>query len=177
MFSLRSTILIFVILFGCLVLRGIGFEPFPAVMLPSGAYNLQQTDKKIKVVHSEIYAADSAGNWQKINPEEFLRPVPIPLPELLPYITNTNADVDNKKLSRAKKLKYKTLKFLHLLKDTHLSQAKLDEMHTWIKSKFSSQHLSATQMKVVTIENTISTETGNVISSHITDEHLIPLVK
>src|SRR5690554_5244979 len=78
MFSVKATILILIILMIPFLLRfkfGNRFEPYPAVLLPSGAGKVQVYSDEIKNWQIILLAQQENGNWGTVDEVDLLYPI------------------------------------------------------------------------------------------------------
>ena len=55
---------------------GAEMEPYPAVILPSGAGFAYRDSSQLSYEYAYLYGQDENGEWEYLNPEEFLFPMP-----------------------------------------------------------------------------------------------------
>lgn len=173
MFSLRSTIILIFILSIPFCLRTFtGIEPYPAVLLPSGAGTIEKINESITLPSKEFFGIDSSGNWQKINMSVFLSPIPTQyLPVLL--IHDFGLSIDS---SYYKSRRFKILKALHFINDDAATEReKRKEVEKWLKERLIKQKLNAHQIKITSYTQTISVPSGALLKNQIKDERIILL--
>ena len=78
LFSLKFTILLSIALFFPFILRTLSstLEPYPSILLPSGAGKINLKKEVIKVNNLSIYGYDFQGKLQKVDAVKFLAPIP-----------------------------------------------------------------------------------------------------
>lgn len=172
MFSLRFTIFLLFVLFIPFCLRAIlGIEPYPAVLLPSGAGNIQKTGDNIVFNYKKIFALDNKGEWTKVEPSRFLYPIPV---QYLPNLTSGNFgfEVDS---SKPKSKTFRLLKMFHLVNKKPKSEEDIREAKKWLKEKLISQGLNPSKIKFASYTQVISTRTGATIENKIKNEKIVSL--
>ncbi len=172
MFSLRFTIILLFILFIPFCLRAIlGIEPYPAVLLPSGAGSIKKTGDQIVFNYKKLFALDNKGEWTKIDPSRLLYPIPV---QYLPNLTSNNFgfDVDS---PRVKSKTFRFLKMFHLTSERPKSEEDIREAKKWLKEKLISQHLNPSRIKFASYTQIISTRTGAVVENNIKNEKIVSL--
>jgi hypothetical protein len=173
MFSLRETFIILFILFIPFCLRTcIGIEPYPAVLLPSGAATIKKVNNHIALKSKKLYALDSANNWKKIDISLLLYPIPGQyLPALLSHDFGLSIDS-----SRFESRRFKILRKLKFLNDKSLaSKDSRVEVEKWLREKLIKQHLSPSKIKIISYVQTISSNTGAFLENTIENERVISL--
>lgn len=179
MFNLKSTLLIFSVLFLGLFLKIIGFEPYPAIVLPSGSSTIKRVNNKVHFKETKIYALNSQGIFTEIDKETFLGKIP---KHIIQGLIDRNFGMD-KSLAISKSRKLKILKMLHLSKfsfftgKTNASAEDTREVTHWLNERLNAQNLKGPYIKVVTYNNTVFTQTGNIIHTKIENERIITLSK
>ncbi len=78
LFSLKFTVFLILVLLVPFVLKTVSrkLEPYPAIILPSGASKLDLKEGKIGVDGISIYGYDTQGNLEKIDVKQFIAPIP-----------------------------------------------------------------------------------------------------
>lgn len=78
LFSFKFTIFLFASLFFPFVMKTASskLEPYPAIILPSGAGKLDLKESVINVNYLSIYGYDFQGKLEKIDAKQFLHPIP-----------------------------------------------------------------------------------------------------
>ena len=172
MFTLRALVIIILILFIPFFLRTMGLEPYPAILLPSGAFSLQEANGKVQLEFKIVYARDSAGNWQPINPEQLL--APIPTQYFFPIVDHDFGFGQDS--IAAKGRRSKVLHMLHLAGDASPGDKKDQQLKAWLRQKLIGQHLSPVAIRICTYLKTIST-TSEQEAQTLKNEKIILLDK
>lgn len=131
MFSLRCSILLLFVLFIPFYLRILKIEPYPAVLLPSGAFTIKRTDDQVKLKVKQLYAMDNTGNWRKINLRLLLHPIPVQYLSPLVF-KDFGFNNDSLKNNRGK---HKFIKKLKILNTVSPGKEELKDLRTWLKTK------------------------------------------
>ena len=78
LFSLKFTVFLVLVLFVPFVLRTLAkqLEPYPAIILPSGASKIDLKEGVIGVNSLSIYGYDTQGKLEKIDVKQFIAPIP-----------------------------------------------------------------------------------------------------
>jgi hypothetical protein len=149
MFNLKSAFVILVVFLLPFCLRFVGFEPYPAILLPSGASKIKKADEKISFEVTKLYALNERGNWAEIDQKQFMSPIPV---YYLDYILDQNLGLNKRSVNT-------------------------EELYHWIKDKLAAQKLQGTEMKITTYTTTFSLNSKTVIGSKIKNEKIISLLK
>ena len=167
MFSLRSSCLILFILITPFVLRLYWHEPYPAILLPSGASSVQKSGQTLDLITTEVFVYDSS--WHKITPRELITPIPLQyFGAMLGY--DLGFERDTIKGSGLRKLLEKNI---GLYQREALAPSDFQELGTWFKTKLLEQGISATALKIVKSKMTLSLESATIISKSIVSERFI----
>ena len=94
LFSLNFTILLGIALGFPYIMSNSTFEPYPAILLPSGASKINIKKGVITVRNLSIYGYDSQGKLQRIDVSKFLAPIPV---QYLYSITKNEFGLSTKK--------------------------------------------------------------------------------
>lgn len=168
MHSLKFTTVFLIILIVPLILRLVGFEPYPAILFPSGPETVKQVHGKTKIETKQLYAQLQNGKWQLVEPKSFMYPASaIQLAKLV------SKDMGFKK-DRPLPFngKYGIVNFFVRSQNFKTKDAAKEEaeLRGWIKKRLVRNHYQTAQIKVATYTNTISTTNGNIIKTELKNE-------
>jgi hypothetical protein len=164
MHSIRFTFFLLLILFVPFYLMKIGYEPYPAILLPEGAGIMLKKNDRITFNYFEVYGLNEKKGWQKIDADQLLTPLPSQ------YFDSILDKLDSSSYTTTKK--YKLLQRYHLLENLY-TQHSADQ---WFISKLKQQHLYPYTLRTVNLTVTINLATGKEFNK-ITDEKILQLYK
>lgn len=169
MFSLRSSCLILLLLFTPFFLRLYWHEPYPAILLPSGASSVQKSGQTLDLMTTEVFVHDS--NWHKIAPGELISPIPTQyFGAMLGF--DLGFERDTIKGSGLRKLLEQNI---GLYQRETLSPADFRELENWFRTKLEAQGIRANALKIAKSKISLSLKTSDIISKTIVSERVIQL--
>ena len=167
MISTKATFVLLILLGVPFVLTTFGFEPYPAIILPSGAGNIRKQGNQIDIPLKKIFGLNSQTQWAEIDPVRFSYPMHI---QYYPLLLDTNLGFKDVKLTwREKWIEEKT----GIRRKKH--QPGTSEVVAYIQHKLSEQNLDTTQIKIVDYIETVSLENNRSLSTKIVHEEIIYL--
>lgn len=129
------------------------WEAYPAVLLPTGTMALSDTAHHLKFGFHELYALDRDSCWRKIDPMQFLQPLPYRFWE---YIVGSD--------------------FNHSFDSTMATPpAAAHKRDRWLIQNLRRQGLNATQIKVVVVVLVVSPRSGELIQKKMLYERIFHL--
>lgn len=171
MFSQRFTLLLFAFLIIPYVLTvKYRIEPYPALILPSGAGKVAVGGKQMKVSYTEYYALKADGTMSKVDAVRMFAPVPI---HYHSYILLRNFGMIDKEVSPKFGAFSPFVKELNILKNT--SEQEKQEVKKWLGQKLIEQGFTAAVLQVVQVEEVLALPAGETIaknSSYVTTLYL-----
>lgn len=169
MYSLRFTILFFLVLSVPFFLRWKELEPYPSILLPEGAHTYSRTNGNIDVMYDVLYGKNKAGDWQQVNIDSFMGQTPV---QYYPYVMSKIFNGDSVMASSRRFRIMAKLPVDNRYKWTDNERTGLNE---WVKMRFSSIGLDTSLVRRTIYEDVISTETKSLVSKNITSENTINL--
>lgn len=174
MFSLRSTIIILAILIIPFALRykyGSNLEPFPAVILPSGAYKTTVSDDEFTVRYKEIHAQKKDCSWILLDAHQILYPLPVQYHDRIFSRSFGLKDQEIKINGRLMIL----LKQMNILKSRKTSEEDKKEVQLWLREAIGMQGYETEAVKIISKEQKISVSNKEVIDESNINEQFIQL--
>jgi len=163
MYSKRGSVIIILLLLIPFVLRLIGYEPYPAILLPEGASSLRKLDNQVKVTITEFQGLNKDSAWVRLEPQVLIAPIP---PTYMRFIFFKN-------LPKTIDKKIKIMKKLHLPTDELTARYAPSERNKYLKSKLEANNFLSSEIKMVLCE--LSVENGKVVNKKIINEKFIKL--
>lgn len=172
MFSLRFTLILLIILFIPFLLRIFLFEPYPAILLPSGPTIMEKKNNEISIDYKTMYGF-KINKQKEIDAISFIQPI---FPQYFISIVNYDFGLNDSLVINSKRTGF--LKKINLIQNVaSYKSERYSSSVQWLKQKLRNQDLDTTQFKVVTYTVTISLATGKAVSTHIKNEKLFTLTK
>ncbi len=172
MFSLKFSIFLLIVLFIPFYLRTLQqIEPYPAVLMPSGPSVINNVNNQVKLKAKKLYAIDNTGKWKKINLRLLLYPIPPQYSETIAS-KGFGFDIDSPEGNRTKNEFFKKIKNLNTVSP---SKEELADLKKWLKTKLAEQNFTTSAIKLVTVLQSISIETGVILEQKIVYEKIITL--
>lgn len=176
MFSLRFSMILMILLIIPLFLRisfGNFYEPYPAILLPSGAGKVPVQKDNFTVKYLELYSQDKNGNWIKLNTHDLLYPIPVQYQSTI--ISNgfgleKKANLGNRRIERI-------LMKMRIIKNRDPSQRHISKANDWLIGQLNILGLKEPVIKIVQKEDLISTASGKIINDNTVYEKIICLNK
>ena len=177
MFKLRGTIVIALLLFIPFGLKMIGFEPFPAIVFPSGGITIKNVDHSVNFESTALFAKAGDNTWKEIDQDLFMKPLPVHFIQHLADrdfgLNKTLAIAKSRRTKILKKIKFLNVGSNHKSEALNLNPIKTTEVRNWIRQRLALQHFAGTEIKVVTMIKTISVQTGLLLKTKIKNERVI----
>jgi hypothetical protein len=166
LFSPRVTLTLavcFVVPFGLRLLAP-RLEPYPAVLLPSGAGKIHVGDGRVEFTSNQVWALSPDRRWQRVDCRELLRPIPVQYLGML---------VNNKFGLRDDVQAPVTLKKLGLRLPIGRPPATAEHKNVtkrWLAAGLSRLGLSAEVLRVTTVATVVAVPSGETLESHTIGE-------
>ena len=161
------TILLAGILIGPFCLRTMwpSLEPYPAIMLPSGAGKLKLQPDEFSFSRLVVYGQDGENNkWTLVDPLKFLDPIPVwYLNDLAYRHFGLRERIDNIWIPKLGIFE------IHWSRGTDKSRI---ETREWLQKKLSNLGFENSKFKVVIERVTIRRRTGNVLRTETKNEEV-----
>src|SRR5690606_18507053 len=138
MFSLRFTLFLLIVLMLPYILRfkfGDKFEPFPAILLPSGAVKTPMDANEIISWPISIFAQKEDESWVQVDTKALLYPVP----------ANNHSHIFRRDFGIANEPEHGDRRIVHLLmalniiKDRESSQEEKEKTKAWLRERLYEQ--------------------------------------
>ena len=168
--NLSLTLLLFCILVPPFALRhryGNGIEPYPAILLPSGASSINFEKSEISFNKINIFGKDRENQvWTKIDSENFLAPVPV---HYLKAIVNNSFGLNS--------IEGKTSYFplgINII-NRKITHSEIEDTKRWLSQKLTAYGYASNEMMVSIEQIVFDVETGKAITSKKTYEEIFRL--
>ncbi len=177
MFSVRSSVLIALLLLLPLYLAfkyGGIYEPFPAVLMPSGAHKTEVPfdTNETEIKNITVKAINRQGNWQEVDRIKLLHPIPVQyFPPILSRSFGLSDDYSLKKRG----------KFEHFLSKIGILRPRVHdasvhaEAKAWLREQLIAQQLKPDTIKVSSFLQIISLPEGSIVSEIVKNEAIYAL--
>ena len=171
LFSLKFTVFLVVVLFVPFVLRTLSkkLEPYPALILPSGASKIDLKEGVINVDSISIYGYDTQGKLQKIDVEQFIEPIPN---HYFRHIANKEFGLSTKTTEEIW-LKGLNKKINIKRKSISLENQRLAKI--WVSNRLEQIGLSTSSILIRNESKVLSINNAKEVSREITNEKNISL--
>src|SRR5690606_11500771 len=172
MFSLRFTIVLLIILGISFLIRykyKEKYEPFPAILLPSGASKAPLLSDEYHVSYTDLIAQKVDGSWANVDSRRLLYP--------LPYTNHKHVFerafglIDDHLLTDNHNL----LARLAILKARISTEREKNKTKKWLEKRLIYQGFAGNVLGIVKRERVISISTGKIINENIIDEKILYL--
>lgn len=168
LFSLKFTICLGIILLFPYLMSNTTFEPYPAILLPSGATEINLQEGIIRVRKLSLYGYDSQGELQKIDAREFLSPIP---GQYLYAISRSDFGLST---NPTKKM------FIRGFGEVEVNRKGFglenqEEAKLWLSNKLSQLGLSTTAFVIRSEFKELDANSGKEISQEVRNERTISL--
>jgi hypothetical protein len=170
MFSLRSSIILLLVLFVPFLLRLLGSEPYPAVLLPSNAETILKSNF-LTIENTRLFGIRNDRYWEEINKMVFFEPIPLEHAGIL-LMSHLCLNANTIRQDSKKDVLYRKL---GLLRDRTLSAGDIHELHTWIKSRLSAEGFATAKIRIAVYRENVLIQTGAVIKKEILYEQVYTL--
>ncbi|MCC8407467.1 hypothetical protein LJ707_00895 [Mucilaginibacter sp. UR6-1] len=166
MYSVKFTTILFICLLVPFLLRLMRYEPYPAILFPSGPQTVKSIQGKIKVEIKQLFAQNKHGQWRLVEPRNFMYPAPAP------YLTNLIYKDMGFKKAKPKLFngKYPVVNYLFRSQNDESTPQDLTELRTWIQERLEKNNYQTSQIKVATYSHTISTINGEILERELKNE-------
>ncbi len=168
MHSVKSSVLLVLILIIPFWLKLKGYEPYPAILFPDGSGNLVKENNQINIDVKEVYALDKNNNWRKVDPNRFFSPVP---GKYFSYGIMRDFQLG---LTEAKQ--HKILKRFHIALPA-VPVSDIEERNAWIKGKLEKQQLNSSVIRIAVVRQVYSADSGKLIAKQIKNDKILYLDK
>ncbi|KAA3438471.1 hypothetical protein [Rufibacter hautae] len=171
MFSVKSTFFLFLILFFPFILRikTQHLEPYPALLLPSGATKLELMSDTLEVNSTELYGLTPNGTLKEVNPVRFFFPIPVQY--MNPILLNDFGRVNP--LENDKGGLVQLLKKFKVLRDKIIDANDEEELSKWLDSKLVEQGFTPGFLKAFKTTSTFSVKANRLLSKKLSNEKII----
>ncbi|MBA4166734.1 MAG: hypothetical protein H0X41_04180 [Chitinophagaceae bacterium] len=167
MFSLRSGVILLLVLFIPLLLKYLGEEPYPAVLLPANAETFKKNEY-LTVMNTCLFGVGRDGSWEEIDKRVFFDPIPL---EHARTILADNLELEGKRI-RPETKKSEFYRKLGIFQRQALTATDWRQLKDWIKIKLARQGFSTISIRVVVYNNTVAIKSGLVINKEIKNEKI-----
>lgn len=174
MFSIRFTIVLLTILLVPFLLRfryGSMLEPYPAILLPSGATKATVAETEFIARYKVLYGQLEDGSWRRVDERLLLYPIPGQYEDL---ILSTAFGLKPAEPVRKGGM-LNVLGRLGILRYKRLTEAHQAEAKRWVKEKLREQGFTNPVLKIVQREEVVTVPEGKIIKVKITHENIIHL--
>lgn len=174
MFSLRFTIVLFIILGVPFLIRhkfGDKYEPFPSILFPTGAFRVPVLSSEFNVDYTDLVAQKEDGSWQQVDPKRLLYPLPYTNHKFILQREFGLADWEEEANRRFSNL----LVDLNIVKIRNATEQAKEETRNWLKQRLSEQGFNGPLLKIIQKERTISISNGETLREDIINEKIINL--
>lgn len=174
MFSLRSTIIILALLIIPFSIRykyGSNLEPFPAVIMPSGAYKISVSDNEFTVRFTEIQAQKEDCRWVLLDAHQILYPLPV---QYHNKIFARHFGLKEQEIELNGRLMI-LLKQKNILKSRKAIEEDKEEVQVWLRENIAMQGYQAEAVKIIIKEQKIRVSNGRVLDEININEQIIYL--
>ncbi|MCE6992755.1 hypothetical protein [Dyadobacter sp. CY323] len=156
-------------------LKTIGFEPYPAVLLPTGGIRIKNNNGLATFKTTELSAFDVISKkWIDVDEGKFIQPIPI---HYFRYLTDQKFGLD-KGNAIAKSRKGKLMSKLGIkmdIKNNDIGKEREEEVKKWIKYRLSAQSIVSSKIRILTEVRSISLTTGLITKTYIENEEFVNL--
>jgi hypothetical protein len=162
LFPLRVTLALALCLVSPFALRLLAhrLEPYPAVLLPSGAGKIRVGDGRVEFTSNQVWALSPDRRWQRVDCGELLRPIPVQY--LGGLVKNEFGLRDDVQASV-------TLKKLGVRLPIGRPPATAEHQNVtkrWLAAGLSRLGLSAEVLRVTTVATVVAVPSGKTLESH-----------
>ena len=174
MFSLRFTIILLIVLGIPFLLRykyKEKYEPFPAILLPSGAYRASVASSEFNVNYTDLVAQKEDGSWDIVDAKLLLYPLPAHNYRYV-YEREFGLKVPAEPMDRRF---VRLLKSLNILKSRSWTDQDKERTKSWLEQRLKEQGFSGTVLGIVYKEKIVSISSGEILSDDIIDEKVLYL--
>lgn len=167
MYSSKFTVLLLICLLIPFLLRLKNYEPYPAILFPSGPETIKSVKGTVKTEIKQLYALNPKGKWQRIEPKTFMYPAPAA------YLTNLiGRDMGFKKPKpQLFNGRYGLVNHFFRFQRGNTTNANMMELHYWLKGRLTKSGFESSQIRVATYVHTISTINGEILKKELKNEN------
>ncbi|MCD8742072.1 hypothetical protein LT679_15770 [Mucilaginibacter roseus] len=166
MYSTRFTFLLLLCLIIPFSLRLMKYEPYPAVLLPSGPQTVKKTQGSIRMEFKQVFGLNPNNNWKRIEPKEFMHPAPAA------YLTNlTLKNMGFKELKpHLFNGRYALVNHFFRFHRGGATNSNTEDLRDWLKGRLAKSGYQTSKIRVSTYVNTISTANGEITKKELKEE-------
>jgi len=172
MFSLRFTLFLLIVLLVPLILRfkfGGKFEPFPAILLPSGASKTLMDATQIEAWSISILAQKEDKSWSEVDTKVLLYPIPANNHN---YIFRRDFGIANAPGHGDRRIVHLMME-LNIIRDRESSREEKENTKAWLRERLYEQGFTGHVLKKSQKGAMISIQTGETLTETIIDERII----
>lgn len=159
------------LLFAPFILRLYWHEPYPAILLPSGASSVQKSGQTLHLTTTEVFV--HSNSWHKIDARTLISPIPVQyFGAMLGYDLGFERDT-----IQGSGLRNLLEEHMGLYQRETLKSEDFLELENWFRTKLQAQNIKANAFKIVKSKMTLSLKTAAIISKTIISERVIRFSK
>ena len=148
-----------------------GAEPYPAIILPSGAGKTVVGADELRIKYTALFAKEELSDWIRVSPANLLYPIPVQYsPSIILSEFGLKDEPEPIGASRISRLLIK-LKFL---KSRNSSEEEQKEVKAWLRGRLQKEGYSPV-LRVVQVEEIVSTISGEILKKETKHEKIIQL--
>lgn len=154
--------------FGLKILAS-SLEPYPAVILPAGAHQIELDSSKVNFTRTSLWGKKLSDNsWVRIDSEKLLDPIPN---EYLGHIVNNSFGLESKVSKTNSTLKRKITAILR----SKITANEIEDTKNWLRHKLAKFNCSVKELMVAEEKIIFDVNIGKTVSLEIIDEKIFEL--
>lgn len=172
LYSLHFTVLLLLVLFIPFTLRTLStqLEPYPAILMPSGAGKVRVDNEIITYRVTKFYGQNADSEWLEITASQLIDPIPVQ------YVSQLLAiDFGLTELGDDVPLRLRGDHVVGLNLGIPNSQSEREEAGDWMADNLREIGLAGDNLRVATVQLTIHADNGDVLAEEVIDERIIPI--
>jgi hypothetical protein len=173
MFSVKFTILLFFALLIPFLIKFFkpGLEPYPAIILPSGAGKAKVQNSTVTFQSRGLYGQRDDSTWQKVELSAFAYSIPIEY--VYPCLFSNTGLAEGQ--ARTENSIYKLLTNMGWVEKREIKEKDKTRFNTWIRSQLVKQGLHGTKLKLAEQTMVVALPSGSIIKHTTLNEKYILL--
>ena len=144
-------------------------EPYPAVILPAGAHQIELDSSKVNFTRTSLWGKKLSDNsWVRIDSEKLLDPIQN---EYLGHIVNNSFGLETEASKTNSTFKRKITAILR----SKITTDEIKDTKKWLRHKLTESNCSVKELRVTEEKIVFDVNTGKTVSQKIIDEKLFKL--